>query len=228
MTTVISGGQTDPDEPGRHDDALASRLVDAAIDCIDQLGLGRLTTAEVALRAGVTQTEQYRLFPVRADLLGAVAAEVLRRWADDIAHPRSGTVIDLSAGPREAWRSVGSPRRQDRLSAETHVWQELVLASYTDPHLAERMRELGGAIAQVALAELRQLPGAELVPDDVLLGVGVTVMQMRETGRTYLQLNGYEIPGLTKALQLMLEGVCDRYGIGSPAEPQPAVSEAVD
>ena len=226
MATVTSGGAADQGDSesdgGGPGSRIAARLVDAAIDCIDQLGYGRVTTAEVALRAGVTQAEQYRLFPTRADLMAAVAHAVVRRWADAVEHPRPGGVIDLSTDPREAWRLFGTLRWDDRLRAEGHVWQELMLACNTDSLVKERMRDLGGVVARVALAEMRRLPGSERVPDDVLLGVGVTVVQMRETGRTYLELNSHEVPGLAEALRLMVDNVCDRYGIGPPSEQQPS------
>lgn len=195
-------------------DALSLRLVDAAIDCIDQVGYGRVSTAEVGLRAGVSQGQQYERYPTKADLMAAVGAEVVRRWQATQDHHQD-EAIDLTENARAAWLALVPRCLARQLSTERHVWQELILAAVTDESLRALLEPIGRGIAALAIGELEGLPGADLVPHDVRVGVGITMTQMSDLDANYLDLSGDKIPGLATALQLMVGKLYDDYVAGA-------------
>jgi TetR/AcrR family tetracycline transcriptional repressor len=58
-------------------------IVAAAIDILDEQGLDQLSLRMIATRLGVRQPALYHHFASKAELLTAVAAEVLDRWHTD-------------------------------------------------------------------------------------------------------------------------------------------------
>jgi len=55
------------------------RLLDAAIDCISDLGVGATTTAAVARRAGLSEGALFKHFPTKATLLASAAESLYDR-----------------------------------------------------------------------------------------------------------------------------------------------------
>jgi AcrR family transcriptional regulator len=58
-------------------------LLDAAVECLADLGYSGTTTTEVARRAGVSRGAQLHHFPSKADLLLAATAELCNRRLDE-------------------------------------------------------------------------------------------------------------------------------------------------
>jgi AcrR family transcriptional regulator len=58
-------------------------LLDAAVECLAELGYSGTTTTEVARRAGVSRGAQLHHFPSKADLLLAATAELCHRRLDE-------------------------------------------------------------------------------------------------------------------------------------------------
>ncbi len=76
--------------PRVHDDALRTRLLEVASRVVADGGPARLTVRDVAARAGTSASAVYALFGGREELLRAVGAEALRRFAAHLAAaPRS-------------------------------------------------------------------------------------------------------------------------------------------
>jgi len=59
--------------------ATRATLLDAAVECLAELGYSGTTTTEVARRAGVSRGAQLHHFPSKADLLLAATAELCTR-----------------------------------------------------------------------------------------------------------------------------------------------------
>lgn len=77
--------------PRVHDDALRTRLLEVASRVVAEGGPAGLTVRDVAARAGTSASAVYALFGGRAELVQAVGAEALRRFAEHLAAaPRTG------------------------------------------------------------------------------------------------------------------------------------------
>jgi AcrR family transcriptional regulator len=115
-----------------------TRLLDATIDCLVELGYARTTTTTVAERAGVSRGAQLHHFPTKEELVLAAVehlfARRLREFREAFAKlplqvDHAGAAIDL------LWTMIGG---------ETfYAWLELAVAGRTDPTLGRRMRALG-------------------------------------------------------------------------------------
>lgn len=192
-------------------DEVGRRLVDAAIDCIDQLGYGRVSTAEVALRAGVSQSEHYLRFPARAQLMAAVGTEVVRRWSATYRATRSAEALQHSGDPRDAWVAVARRGWDRPPSTERRVWQELVMASLTDDQLRKRLLPISLQVGDLAVQDMANLPGADRVPADILIGAGATLLQMSDLDTSYFDFAHHHVPGVGIAMELMMGRLYDEY-----------------
>ena len=192
------------DEQGR-------RLIDAAIDCTHRLGYGRVSTAEVALMAGVSANEQYERFATKADLMAAVGAEVVRRWGAEQRRQQSEMTIDLTADERSQWIGVVRRCTARSVNPERHVWQELVLAAVTDAPLRTLLEPIIEGVSHLAWRDLSGLPNAHRVPADVLVGAAATLTQMSDLEATMIDLYDTAIPGLTRSMELLVGALHDTY-----------------
>jgi AcrR family transcriptional regulator len=132
-------------------------LLDAAVDTIIEEGYANLSTRRVAERAGVAQSTQMHHFPTREAFLVDALRHVARRLAEDAL-----TELDLqklreperrSAILDQAWAAFSSPLAE----AATQMW----VAAYTEPELAEALRELERDIASIVFAT-----GLALFPEE--------------------------------------------------------------
>ena len=115
----------------------ASRILDAAVDCLIEEGYANLTTRRVAERAGVAQSTQMHHFPTREAFLVEALGHVARRMAAEALDQLDLTGVRESQR-REAildqtWAAFTSPVAE----AATQLW----VAAYTEPKLAEALRQ---------------------------------------------------------------------------------------
>lgn len=131
-------------------------LVEATAACLVEEGYAALTTRRVAERAGVAQSTLMHHFPTRETLL----VEAVSHLALQLAQ-RALAEIDLAALRRpelreavldEAWRQFSSPQAL----AAAQLW----VAAWSEPELAETLRELEQRISEILLAT-----AATLFPD---------------------------------------------------------------
>jgi AcrR family transcriptional regulator len=112
-------------------------LLDAAIDCILDLGWSRTTTTEIALRAGVSRGAQLHHFPSKAEL---VTEAVEHLFARRIAEARVAFARLPADGDRAAamvdvlWEMFTGPT--------FYVALELTVAARTDSTLCARVTEV--------------------------------------------------------------------------------------
>lgn len=59
------------------------RLLDAAVDCLTERGLGGTTTSAVCARAGVSQGALFKHFPAKSELLGAAVEHLFAGLIED-------------------------------------------------------------------------------------------------------------------------------------------------
>lgn len=128
-------------------EATRTALIDAAITCIHERGYHSTSTQLVAKLAGVTRGAVTHHFPTKTELMEAVVREVYARDLERyramfIAAGREG-FFDL---PEMGWQVVGTPSGV--------AVTEILLATRSDPELAEHLRLLQLGIERSARARL--------------------------------------------------------------------------
>src|SRR5690349_12447170 len=72
--------------------AMRQRLLDAAVECLIELGVAATTTLAVQRRAGTSRGALLHHFPTHAALLAASVAELVKRNEQAVAASRAGNV----------------------------------------------------------------------------------------------------------------------------------------
>ena len=120
-----------------------TRLLDAAVDCLAELGYSRTTTTEVCRRAGVSRGAQLHHFPTKAELVAAAVEHTFETRMADFRRavaeaPPEADRIQLSIDL--VWMMFEGPACE--------AWVELAVAARTDDELrpyahavSERHRE---------------------------------------------------------------------------------------
>lgn len=117
--------------------AMRTRLLDATIDCLVDLGWSGTSTTEVVRRAGVSRGAQVHHYPTKDDLVLAAIEHLLERRLAEYheafdrlpAQDRTpGTALDL------LWDTCSGPTFE--------AWLELAVASRRDPTLRARFLEV--------------------------------------------------------------------------------------
>jgi AcrR family transcriptional regulator len=152
-----------------------ARLLDAALDCLVDVGASATTTLEVARRAGLSRGAQQHHFPTKAALMVAIARHVTEGFHADLR----AAAADLPSGPGRAaaaidvmWRAYSGRR------GVAHI--ELWVAGRTDPDVHDALHDVERAMAPQTRALLRGLFGGSERPDDRLdVFVDTTAQLMR-------------------------------------------------
>ena len=122
-------------------------LLDAALECLVELGYAATSTPEIASRAGVSRGAQLHHFPTKAGLLAAAVDRLLERRLSEFrkafADLPPGT-DELSAAVDVLWSMFEGPTFA--------AWAELWMAARTDPELAAVVVDLDRRFSDEALA----------------------------------------------------------------------------
>ena len=106
------------EQPGS---ATKDRVLDAAVECLIELGVAGTTTLAVQHRAGVSRGALLHHFPSHADLLGASVAELVRRNEASVTASK-GDLRELADPLDAAIRSLAYAARQPAYLAEIELW----------------------------------------------------------------------------------------------------------
>lgn len=132
---------TDPGRPHGRRRSQAERsaetraaVVQAAIQCLYEVGYAATTTSMVVERAGVSRGAMTHQFPSKVDLMEAVVAAVYDREIEDYEALNGGdrsrqAFFDF---PRRSWTVLSRP--------PAVAVTEIMMASRSDPAMAERLR----------------------------------------------------------------------------------------
>jgi AcrR family transcriptional regulator len=156
---------TTPANPPRRTQAERSavtraRILDAAIECLQELGYARTSTPEIARRAGVSRSGQVHQFPTKVELVTSAVERLLgRRRAEFIeafAQLPAGTdpstaAIDL------LWSMVQGPT--------FGAWLELVVAARSDDELRPAVASMTNRLRATIEETFRALFPAPPVPN---------------------------------------------------------------
>jgi AcrR family transcriptional regulator len=155
--------------------AMRVRLLDAAVDCLYELGYSGTTTIEVAARAGVSRGAQLHHFPTKERLVTDAVRHVLAKRLEEF---------------REAFRSLPDGADKpgaavdmlwEKLSGRVfYAWLELLVAARTDAVLREAVAEIAGQFLDQVQATAREFFSAKdgsLISLDVAPLIGFAAMQ---------------------------------------------------
>jgi AcrR family transcriptional regulator len=133
---------------------MRSRLLDAAADCLFELGFSGTTTIVVAARAGVSRGAELHHFPTKERLVIEAVRHVLAKRLQEFREAfaelpdgadKPGAAIDM------LWQ---------KLSGRTfYAWLELVVAARTDPALRVAVAEIAGHFLDQVQATARDFFG---------------------------------------------------------------------
>jgi AcrR family transcriptional regulator len=133
-----------------------TRLLDATLECVAELGYHRTTTTEVARRAGLSRGAQLHHFGTKAELVVRALDHLHERYNTEF-RAAMAELAGSGANPLEAaidvlWGLYSTPTGS--------AWMALSLAAAGDPELRSRMAELDRRSMAMAAATFAELfPG---------------------------------------------------------------------
>ena len=101
--------------------AMRQRLLDAAVDCLIELGVAGTTTLAVQRAAGTSRGALLHHFPTHADLLAASVAELVKRNEQAVTASRAD-VTQPHDNLRAAIGALAFAGRQPAYLAELELW----------------------------------------------------------------------------------------------------------
>ncbi len=126
---------------------MRERLLDAAIDCLYELGYSGTTTIEVAARAGVSRGAQLHHFPTKEHLVTLAVRHVLAKRLEEFRTAFAG--LPEGADKHAAAITI----LWEMMSSRTfYAWLELVVAARTDPRLRATIAAIDGQFVDQAHA----------------------------------------------------------------------------
>lgn len=143
-------------------------LLDAAVECLVELGFSSTTTTEVTRRAGVSLGAMLHHFPTKADLLAAAVGHVMQRRQDEFRKAMTDVAPGtsrLDAAIDLMWEAFNGPT--------FHAWLELWVAARTDPELAEAVRAMEEAYDRASSEILGELFPPDEYADPAQLELGM-------------------------------------------------------
>lgn len=143
-------------------------LLDAAVECLVELGFSSTTTTEVTRRAGVSLGAMLHHFPTKADLLAAAVGHVMQRRQDEFRKAMTDVAPGtsrLDAAIDLMWEAFNGPTFQ--------AWLELWVAARTDPELAEAVRDMEDAYDRASSEILGELFPPDEYADPARLELGM-------------------------------------------------------
>jgi AcrR family transcriptional regulator len=155
--------------------AMRVRLLDAAIDCLYELGYSGTTTIEVAARAGVSRGAQLHHFPTKERLVTDAVRHVLAKRLEEFTEAFR-SLPDGADKPAAAIDMLW-----EKLSGRAfYAWLELLVAARTDPVLREAVAEIAGQFLDQVQATARDFFSTKegsVIPVDMAPLIGFAAMQ---------------------------------------------------
>ncbi len=189
MTTDT--GLNDAEPTGRRTQAertagTRAKLLDAAIDCLVELGFAKTSTQEIARRAGVSRGAQLHHFPSKESLVIAAVEHLVDRRLSEILEAEP----DPARGPEILADAFSGPLFYAAL--------ELWVAARTDPALHEAMIPLERRVAEAIQGGAQIVMGSKMSPESIELSVelarGLAVSALFRTPEADAQLRERLLP----------------------------------
>jgi AcrR family transcriptional regulator len=148
-----------------------SKLLDASVDTIVEVGYARASAAVIAKRAEVSDGALFRHFPTMGDFMGATAHEVMRRQLDVFTK----RVAEIPAG-QPALEAVLTILRDVTGNATNAVMYELLIAARTDEKLRATLQDVMATYIANIFDIAKGLPGADRFPPDEFATIVATLV----------------------------------------------------
>ncbi len=139
-----------------------AKLIEAAINCLHRLGYSLTGTSLVAEEAGVSRGAMLHQFPTKTDLMLAVVRAVFER---DSEHYQQ-TILTME--PQDWMRAIAETVWEVVSRPSGIAVMEIMLASRSDPDLADKLRTIQSQIDREAHAwvlERQEAAGLQERPD---------------------------------------------------------------
>ena len=137
-----------------HSEETRSRLLEATIESLVEVGYARTSTTEIADRAGVSRGAQVYHYPTKASLVAAAVEHLLQKRHEELQRvfEQLPANVDEPAAALDAlWKLFEGPTFAP--------WLEFVVASRTDPELrAAAVRQSEPFVSAVGKTMRRHLP----------------------------------------------------------------------
>jgi AcrR family transcriptional regulator len=137
-----------------------TRLLDATIECLHDLGYARTSTPEIARRAGLSRGAQLHHFPTKTELVTSAVERLFARRREEFldAFAKRDPGQDAAAAAIDIlWSMVSGPT--------FYVWLELTVAARTDPELRAPMNALTERLATIVEETFRAIFPAPATPN---------------------------------------------------------------
>jgi AcrR family transcriptional regulator len=198
VTQVVDAPSTSTRTPqAERSAATRTKLLDATIDCLVELGWQGTSTTEVVRRAGVSRGAQVHHYPSKEDLVLASIEHLLARRVEEYAVAFDALPPDRRT-PAEAlellWTSCFGP--------SFDAWLELTVAARRSPALHERFREVEQRFAEVVIDRFQDMFPAVFGDRDL------AAIAMR---LTFSVLDGVALRRIAGAPQDELDGIRAAY-----------------
>ncbi|CCQ14670.1 putative transcriptional regulator, TetR family protein [Rhodococcus sp. AW25M09] len=189
MTTDTGLSGTGPTERRTQAERTAgtrAKLLDAAIDCLVELGFAKTSTQEIARRAGVSRGAQLHHFPTKESLVIAAVEHLVDRRLSEILEAQP----DPERGPEILADAFSGPLFYAAL--------ELWVAARTDPALHEAMIPLERRVAEAIQGGAQIVMGSRMSAESIELSVelvrGLAVSALFRTPEADAQLRERLLP----------------------------------
>lgn len=136
-----------------------AKLLDAAIDCLVELGFAKTSTQEIARRAGVSRGAQLHHFPTKESLVIAAVGHLVERRLDEIL----ATDPDPERGVEVLSEAFSGPLFYAAL--------ELWVAARTDPALHEAVLPLERRVSEAIMGGATAIMGSRMSSESIELSV---------------------------------------------------------
>jgi AcrR family transcriptional regulator len=137
-----------------------TRLLDATIQCLYDLGYARTSTPEIARRAGLSRGAQLHHFPTKAELVTSAVEHLFARRHEEFlqAFRNRGPGQDPAAAAIDILWSMVS-------GSTFYVWLELTVAARTEAELREPVAALTERLTTIIEETFRELFPAPAAPN---------------------------------------------------------------
>ena len=162
--------------------AMISRLQEATIQSLAEVGYARSSVAHICKRAEVSQGALFRHFPSRQALVASATAEIGRRHVLAIQELVSAGTLP----PRELTRILIPFLRAAARSPAHSAWHEVMVAARTDEELREEVRAPLEAFEGALLETIGQLTG--IPPSPRVGAVILSLLHMFDSEAVTIQI----------------------------------------
>jgi AcrR family transcriptional regulator len=163
-----------------------AKLLDAAIECLVEIGFAKTSTQEIARRAGVSRGAQLHHFPTKESLVIAAVEHLVDRRLDEIL----ATDPDPERGVEVLSEAFSGPL--------FHAALELWVAARTDPALHEAMLPLERRVSEAIMGGATAIMGGRMSSESIELSIelarGLAVSALFRTAEADAALRSRLLP----------------------------------